>query len=76
MEPKAVGFALDGDGDRLGVILPGGEVLPPDQVLRVLEEALEGKEVQGDGQGRYLFPWHLPEPDPFLAALLLLGKLL
>jgi len=76
VEPPAVGFALDGDADRLAVVLPGGEVLPQDQVVKVLEGALEEKEVQGDGQGSYLFPWHLPEPDPFLAALLLLGKLL
>ncbi|WP_038071533.1 phosphoglucomutase [Thermus scotoductus] len=76
VEPPAVGFALDGDADRLSVVLPGGEVMPPDRVLKALEEALKGKEVQGDGQGRYLFPWYLPEPDPFLAALLLMGKLL
>jgi hypothetical protein len=50
--------------------------MPPDRVLKAIEEALKGKEVQGDGQGRYLFPWYLPEPDPFLAALLLMGKLL
>ncbi|WP_298628478.1 phosphoglucomutase [uncultured Thermus sp.] len=76
VEPPAVGLALDGDADRLAAVLPGGEVLPPEEVLKALEEALEGKEVRGDGQGGYLFPWHLEEPDPFLAALLLLGKLL
>ncbi|MFN4071752.1 MAG: phosphoglucomutase, partial [Thermus caldifontis] len=76
VEPPAVGLALDGDADRLAVTLPGGELLPPEAVLEKLEQALEGKEVRGDGQGSYLFPWHLPEPDPLLAALLLVGKLL
>lgn len=28
------------------------------------------------GEGAYRFPWHLEEPDPFLAALLLMGVLL
>ncbi|TBH21333.1 phosphoglucomutase [Thermus thermamylovorans] len=75
-EPPAAGFALDGDGDRLAVILPGGEVLPPQEALARLQEALGGLEVEADGEGGYLFPWHLKERDPFLAALLLLKVLL
>ncbi|WP_038055890.1 phosphoglucomutase [Thermus amyloliquefaciens] len=75
-EAPAVGFALDGDADRLGVVLPGGEALPPEETLERLRQALGGREVQADGEGGYLFPWHLPEKDPFLAALLLLRVLL
>ncbi|WP_279232572.1 phosphoglucomutase [Thermus neutrinimicus] len=76
VEPPAVGLALDGDADRLAVVLPGGEPLSPEGVLEKLGQALEGREVQADGEGGYLFPWHLPERDPFLAALLLLRVLL
>ncbi|AEV16745.1 Phosphoglucomutase/phosphomannomutase alpha/beta/alpha domain II [Thermus sp. CCB_US3_UF1] len=76
LEPPGVGFALDGDADRLAVFLPGGEMLPSEGVLAHLREASAGREVQGDGEGGYLFPWHLPEKDAFLAALLLLKVLL
>jgi hypothetical protein len=48
----------------------------PEAVLAGLEEALGGLEVVADGEGGYLFPWHLKEKDPFLAALLLLKVLL
>ncbi|WP_448567017.1 phosphoglucomutase [Thermus sp.] len=75
-EPPAVGFALDGDADRLGVYRAGGEAVPPEEVLRGLREALGGLEVVADGEGGYLFPWHLKEKDPFLAALLFLKVLL
>jgi phosphomannomutase len=75
-EPPAVGFALDGDADRLAVYRVGGEALPPEEVLAGLREALGGLEVVADGEGGYLFPWHLKEKDPFLAALLLLKVLL
>lgn len=75
-EPPAVGFALDGDADRLAVVLPGGEVLPPEEVLARLQEALGGLEVEADGEGGFRFPWHLKEKDPFLAALFLLKVLL
>ncbi|MDT7909862.1 phosphoglucomutase [Thermus sp.] len=75
-EPPAVGFALDGDADRLAVFQVGGEALPPEAVLAGLKEALGGLEVVADGEGGYLFPWHLKEKDPFLAALLLLKVLL
>lgn len=75
-EPPAAGFALDGDGDRLAVVLPGGELISQEEVLEKLRQALGGKEVQADGEGGYLFPWHLPEKDPFLATLLLLQVLL
>ncbi|WP_117237299.1 phosphohexomutase domain-containing protein [Thermus sediminis] len=75
-EPPAVGFALDGDGDRLAVYQVGGEALPPEEVLAGLREALGGLEVEADGEGGFRFPWHLPEKDPFLAALLLLKVLL
>jgi len=71
-EPPAVGFALDGDADRLAVLLPGGEFLPPEGVA----ERLKGREVEADGEGGFRFPWHLEEKDPFLAALLLLEALL
>ena len=76
VEPPAVGFALDGDADRLAVVLPGGEVLPPEEVLARLQEALGGLEVEADGEGGFRFPWHLKEKDPFLAALFLLKVLL
>jgi len=75
-EPPAVGFALDGDADRLAVFQVGGEALLPEAVLAGLKEALGGLEVVADGEGGYLFPWHLKEKDPFLAALLLLKVLL
>lgn len=75
-EPPAVGFALDGDADRLAVFRVGGEALPPEAVLAGLKEALGGFEVVADGEGGYPFPWHLKEKDPFLAALLLLKVLL
>ncbi len=75
-EPPAVGFALDGDADRLAVYGAGGEALPPEEVLKRLVEALGGLEVEADGEGGFRFPWHLPEKDPFLAALLLLKVLL
>lgn len=75
-EPPAVGFALDGDADRLAVVLPGGHPLSPEEVLKLLEAACEGREVRADGEGGYLFPWHLKERDPFLATLLLLKVLL
>jgi len=75
-KPPALGLALDGDADRLAVYLPGGEALPEDQVLARLREAAQGREVEALGEGAYRFPWHLEEPDPFLAALLLLGVLL
>jgi len=76
VEPPAVGFALDGDADRLAVVLPGGELVSQEEVLEKLGQALGGREVRADGEGGYLFPWHLPEKDPFLAALLLLQVLL
>ncbi|BDG16685.1 phosphoglucomutase [Thermus brockianus] len=75
-EPPALGLALDGDACRLRVYLPGGEALGDEAVLGHLKEALGGKGVEGDGEGGFRFPWHLEEPDPFLAALLLLGVLL
>ena len=75
-EPPAVGFALDGDADRLAVFRVGGEAVPPEEVLGRLREALGGLEVVADGEGGFLFPWHLKEKDPFLAALLLLKVLL
>ena len=75
-KPHALGLALDGDADRLGVYLPGGEALPGDQALARLREAAQGREVEALGEGVYRFPWHLEEPDPFLAALLLMGVLL
>lgn len=31
--PNSIGLALDGDGDRLGVVLPGRELLPAEPVL-------------------------------------------
>lgn len=31
-----VGFALDGDGDRLAVVAPGGKFIPPSKVLSLL----------------------------------------
>ncbi|MGC8904515.1 phosphoglucomutase [Thermus sp.] len=75
-EPPALGFALDGDADRLAVYRVGGEAVGEEEVLKALREALGGLEVQGDGEGGFLFPWHLPEKDPYLAALLLLKVLL
>ncbi|GLV47566.1 phosphoglucomutase [Thermus sp. LT1-2-5] len=75
-EPPALGFALDGDACRLAVYLPGGTPLEEEAVLAHLREILGSKEVEGDGEGGFRFPWHLQEPDPFLAALLLLGALL
>ncbi|RTH01673.1 phosphoglucomutase, partial [Thermus scotoductus] len=76
VEPPAVGFALDGDADRLTVVLPGGELVSQEEALEKLRQALGGREVRADGEGGYLFSWHLPEKDPFLAALLLLQVLL
>ncbi len=75
-EPPALGFALDGDADRLAAYRVGGEAVGEEEVLEALREVLEGLEVQGDGEGGFLFPWHLPEKDPYLAALLLLRVLL
>ena len=39
-------------------------------------EMARGFTFQALGEGAYRFPWHLEEPDPFLAALLLMGVLL
>ncbi|GAA6756676.1 phosphoglucomutase [Thermus sp. 2.9] len=75
-EPPTLGLALDGDACRLRVYLPGGEPLGDEATLGHLKEVLGGKAVEGDGEGGFRFPWHLKEPDPFLAALLLLGALL
>lgn len=73
-EPPALGLALDGDADRLAVYRAGGEPVREEEVLEALRKARG--EVRGDGEGGFLFPGHLPEKDPYLAALLLLGVLL
>lgn len=70
--PEAtLGLATDGAGERLLWVRPGGEVAPEEEV-RARLQALAGGEVVLRAPGGYLFPGHLPEPDPFLAGLLLI----
>ncbi len=65
-----LGLATDGAGERLLAVRFGGEVLPEEEV-RARLEAKTGGPVELRSPGRYLLG-HLPEPDPFLAGLLLL----
>lgn len=39
-QPAAIGFALDGDGDRLGVVDEKGRILAPDHVLMLLARSV------------------------------------
>lgn len=57
--PPSFGVATDGDGDRVGVVLPGGRYFNPHQVLLVLARYLWGKGRRGRVVKNFATTWLL-----------------